>query len=161
LTTTDSSSTRTVFDEKLIEYLSKEIETHTNSMVAFRARGHFSLFVGPFAILGALLVTDRAFVLPATADLSAIWPLIGLVAGYMGLGWMSFAIEEHVWNQCNRWRSLIADVRAGGAEAVTFDKLVFRHRLPRAYALSWLAMFFAFVSSLLVVARYTVIVNKP
>jgi len=42
-------------EEKLIDYLSKEIETQTNSLMAFRERVNFAVFIGPFVLLGATL----------------------------------------------------------------------------------------------------------
>jgi hypothetical protein len=38
----------------VIQHLSKEIETTTNSMMAFRTRIGFGLLVGPFLLLGSL-----------------------------------------------------------------------------------------------------------
>ena len=82
--------------KELIEYLSKEIETHTTTMSAFRLRIAFTLFVGPYIALGTYLVAKNG----------ALVCFFGFCAGLT-------IIEEHTWKQCNRWRNLIAQILNG------------------------------------------------
>lgn len=42
-------------NEKMIEYLSKEIETLTTNIMLFRSRIAFSIWVGPYVLLGSII----------------------------------------------------------------------------------------------------------
>ena len=42
-------------EAELIDYLSKEIETQTTSLMTFRARINLAVFVGPFVLMASLV----------------------------------------------------------------------------------------------------------
>jgi hypothetical protein len=46
-------------EDALIDHLSREIETHTKNMMTFRARINFAVFVGPFVLLGSIMVSAK------------------------------------------------------------------------------------------------------
>jgi hypothetical protein len=44
-------------DDKLIEYLSKEIEIQSSNTMTFRTRANLSVFLGPFVLLGSVVAS--------------------------------------------------------------------------------------------------------
>lgn len=134
------------FEKELIEYLSKEIETHTNSLMTFRSRISFAGLFGPFLLLGSVLVATknipgRMAPMPGNEWLVAAG---GLVLSYLALGFAGAAVERHVWRQCNEWRGLIAQLSQGERVSVTKDDLKFKERLKLGYVFCFLAMSSAF-----------------
>jgi hypothetical protein len=137
-------------DEQVIQYLSKEIDTHTSTLIDFRARAHFSLFIAPFVLLGVVVISQRG--LPGLS-----WHLaagvIGLILSYAALGMVACSIEGRVWRQCNAWRSVIAELASretsDQALVITARSLHFEPRsLKLVYACAWISMFVAFISTL-------------
>lgn len=96
--------------KEVIQYLSKEIETTTNTMMVFRSKIGFAVLVGPFLILGVL--ASRGLGLSLNFDRWAVIASLTGVACYLTLAVMSGRIEEDAWEQCNKWRQLIADLHA-------------------------------------------------
>lgn len=139
-------------DQELLVYLSKEIETHTNNMMVNRSRASLAVFIGPFAVLGSFLFGTKGASVPLRIDTVAV--VVGLVAclSFLGLGYMSARIEEHVWNQCNRWRAIIARLYQGGKE-IQASELEFKHNLRWAYLACYSFMLLSFVSVVFFLAR--------
>ena len=55
------------YEDKLIDHLSREIETHTKNMMTFRARINFAVF-GPFVLLGSIMVSAKGVPRGITPD---------------------------------------------------------------------------------------------
>ena len=133
-------------EDKLIDYLSKEIETHTNNLMTFRARINLSVFIGPFALVAALLFRND---IPRGIHL---WSAKTLIPGtllaliYLTLGWVCCSIEAQIWRKCNEWRRLIAELSSGNIRSVAADQLEIKDKkLRRAYLVVYVAMILAFV----------------
>jgi len=150
-------------EDKLIDYLSKEIETQTNNLMAFRERINFAVFIGPFVLLGATLYGKG---LPHVhwGEVSAkAWTGItlsfaGLVLSYLTMGIACSLIEVHIWKQCNKWRERIAEISSGHNTGFTLEQLKFEHRIKRGYLWVYLAMLVAFGSAItlvLILQAYT------
>jgi len=45
--------------EKIFEYIIKEIETNTQNLSSFRSKTNFNVYVGPFILLGAIIVSKQ------------------------------------------------------------------------------------------------------
>jgi hypothetical protein len=143
-------------EDKMIEYLSKEIETQTNSLMAFRERINFAVFIGPFALLGAMLylkgfphiswggITLKAWVGMAVS-------LVAVILSYLTMGIVCYRIEAHIWDQCNIWRERIADISRGDEHGFKLDQLKFEHHLKTGYLLVYLVMIVASGSSIALV----------
>ena len=132
---------------KLIEHLSKEVETHTNNLMTFRARVSFAALVGPFILLG-LVAAKR---ISGYSNGKAIAGGLGVMAlCYLAIGVAAGRIERHVWRQCNAWRSLIAEI-ARGTEGITAQQLEFSERLLMAYFIIYSAMILAFGSAITII----------
>jgi len=52
--------------EKLIEYLSSEINTHTTNISTFRAKLSFITLVGPFLLLSSFFIATKGVFPPVT-----------------------------------------------------------------------------------------------
>jgi amino acid transporter len=165
-------------DETLIEYLSKEIETATTTTVAFRAKGHFTVYIGPFALLGALFFSAKSIVRPKDAFdwVVLIACLATLLASYSVMGYVSYCIERGSRQQCDRWRGLILKVATASSAPLTDADLpelkvirdgqkierwwrsprlwkagVTRQSLGSGYLAAWAAMFVVFISVLVTI----------
>ena len=143
-------------EDKLIDYLSKEIEIHTNNLMTFRARINLAVFVGPFALVAALLFRNN---IPSGIN---IWSAKTLIAGsllaliYLTLGWVCCSIEIQIWKQCNKWRKLIAALSSGEIKPVPADQLEFTHELRTAYMVVYSLMIVAFVCVAILISQVQV-----
>lgn len=143
------------YEKELIEYLSKEIETHTNSLMTFRSRISFAGLFGPFLLLGSLLIATKhvpGTTVPATGYK---WLVAGggLFLSYLALAWSGATVEKHVWRQCNVWRGLIAEIAQGEPVRLTAKHLKFEEHLRLGYLFCFGAMSLAFVAAVFMI-RY-------
>jgi hypothetical protein len=143
-------------DDKLIDHLSREIETHTNTLMTFRARINMAVFVGPFVLLGSLLVAAKGIPRDITIDGWTVASIVGLALSYITMGLACAVIEAHIWRQCNVWRRLIAKVTNGSTTKITEVDLVFPESLHRGYTIVYLAMILAFGCTMYIVSRITI-----
>jgi len=151
------------YEDKLIDYLSKEIETQTNSLMTFRERINFAVFIGPFVLLGATLYGKgipriHLDALTQNAKIGLALSFTGVVLSYLTMGIACSLIEVHIWKQCNKWRERIAEISAGDNKGFTLDQLEFKPRIKRGYAWVYGAMIVAFgsaITSVLILQAYT------
>lgn len=143
------------YEKELIEYLSKEIETHTNSLMTFRSRFSFAGLFGPFLLIGSVLVATRQIPGQGASVPAYKWLVAGvfLFLSYLALSWAGATVERHVWRQCNKWRALIARISEGKSVKLTEAELKFDDSLRLGYLFSFLAMGFAFVGAVFMI-RY-------
>lgn len=78
-------------EEKMVDYLSKEIETQTNNLMSFRERINFAVFIGPFVLLGATLYGNgiphiRCYAFTQRAKIGIAVALLGVVLSYLTMG---------------------------------------------------------------------------
>lgn len=137
------------YEKKLIDYLSKEIETQTNNLMTFRERINFAVFIGPFVLLGATLYgkgipSIKWGELTPTAEIVLVLSFVGIILSYLTMGISCSLIEAHIWRQCNLWRGLIAEISRGHTEGFTLEQLEFQERLQRGYRWVYGAMIVAF-----------------
>jgi hypothetical protein len=143
-------------EPKLVDYLSKEIETQTKNLMTFRERINFAVFIGPFVLLGATLygkgiphinwggVTSKAWI-------GLILSFLGVILSYLTMGIACSLIEVHIWDQCNKWRARIAEISSGHDRGFTPKQLEFHQRLRRGYLWVYGAMIVAFGSAITLV----------
>jgi hypothetical protein len=143
-------------EDKLIDYLSKEIETQTNNLMTFRERINFAVFVGPFVLLGATLygkgLPDVHWGQITGKGLAGlIFSFVGLMLSYLTMGIACSLIEVHIWKQCNKWRERISEISIGHNTGFTLEQLKFEHRIKRGYLWVYSAMIIAFASAITLV----------
>lgn len=139
-------------EDKLIEYLSKEIEIQSSNIMTFRTRANLPVFLGPFVLLGSAFASKG---LPNGITLNrwTYFYFAGLALSYLAMGISAAGIESQIWDQCNRWRELIASVASQNPVKITKKDLKFENKLNRGYLVVYLAMLGAFVFALLIVLR--------
>ncbi|HEY0546705.1 MAG TPA: hypothetical protein VGC91_15105 [Pyrinomonadaceae bacterium] len=144
------------YEEKLISYLSKEIETQTNNLMTFRERINFAVFIGPFVLLGTTLYGKGIphinwGGLSVGVIICLALSFLGILLSYLTMGIACSLIEVHIWRQCNLWRHLIAEISQGTTIGVRPDQLEFQERLKRGYLWVYSAMIVAFGCAILLV----------
>lgn len=148
-------------EAKLIDYLSKEIETQTNGLMAFRERIVFALFVGPFVLLGAILygkgITQIHFdAMNLKVQIVLLGLLVLVIVSYLSMGFACSLLEGHIWQHANQCRKRIAEISRGETAGFTTEQLEFELRkggnyLTRAYLQLFFAMIVAFAGALALV----------
>jgi hypothetical protein len=146
-------------EAKLLDHLSREIVSQTKDLMTFRARINFAVFIGPFVLLGSLLYGGKW----AQTTIMNWWifgaAFLFLILSYLTMGWACASIEIHVWKQCNKWRSLIADVSSGKRplSEVTPQHLEFKEKLRLGYWVVYGAMTLAFICALVMISQMRLI----
>ena len=144
------------YEDKLIEHLSREIETHTTNMMTFRARINFAVFVGPFVILGSLIVGAKGIPRRIDFDGWTIAAVILLLMSYILMACVCATIERQMWKKCNVWRGTIRKLVMEESSTVTADEINFREGLRLGYTLVYIAMIVAFACAAWIVSRVNI-----
>lgn len=137
-------------EEKVIEYLTREIETQTANLMTFRQRINFAVFIGPFVLLGATLYGKgiprvHLGAMNRLALALLVISFVGIILSYLTMGIACAYIERHMWNQCNKWRDRIAQISRGHNTGFTLKELNFHEYLKYGYLWVYGAMIVAFV----------------
>lgn len=109
-------------NQAIIDHLSKEIETMSNNTITSRNRISFSLWVGPFLLLGSLIVgSEKGGYVLNNPGWEAWAILIGASLLFFGMiAYIIGQIEEGAWDKCNEWRECIIHLQNGGK--IEFNK---------------------------------------
>lgn len=143
--------------EKLIDHLTKEIEVQNNNMMTFRTRANLPVFLGPFILLGSIVIGQKQTPQGLSIDALTITAIVGLAASYLAMGLAAARIEVSMAEQCNKWRGLIAKIVTN--ESTMAEDI--KHELKyspvgyRGYAAVYFAMFVGFICVLVIVLRLT------
>lgn len=134
-------------EKDFIQHLSKEIETQTNAIMTFRTRIGFTVFIGPFVLLGSFMVGTNRVPHIERLTFGTIAVLVFLGFCYLALGLVGGLIERRVLLQCNHWRALIASLVDREDVVPNSDNVQFSQRL---LLLTWIVAFLLFFVSFLV-----------
>jgi hypothetical protein len=140
--------------KEVIQYLSKEIETTTNNMMAFRTKVSFTLLFGPFVILG--VIASKGLVISLQMDWVAWIAVGGDAICFLALAFIYSIIEQHAWDKCNDWRLLIADLHKNPALALEPTKLELKYRARILYILIYSLLFLSFLAATIILVRIKV-----
>jgi hypothetical protein len=102
-------------NDAMINHLSKEIETISNNTMSSRNTISFSLWVGPFLLLGSILVATEKGGLGLKNPGIVAWAVMILAAAsfFGALAYIIGQVEEGAWDKCNEWRECIIRIQAG------------------------------------------------
>ena len=139
--------------DKLIEHLSKEIETHTKNMMTFRAKINFAVFVGPFVLLGSLMVSAKGVPRSIDFDKRTTIAAILLLMSYILMACTCAAIERQMWRKCNQWRAVIFRLVTNSPEPIEERDLNFPESVRLGYWLVYVAIIVAFGCAVWLVSR--------
>jgi hypothetical protein len=104
-----------ISDDAMINYLSKEIEIMSMNMIDSRNKVSFSLWIGPFLLLGSIIVGTEKGGLGLHAPGLVAWLVMG-IAALLFFGVISHVIgqvEEGAWQKCDHWRECIIRIQSG------------------------------------------------
>jgi hypothetical protein len=111
----------------VIQHLSKEIETTTNNMMAFRTRIGFGMFIGPFLLLSSFIVAVKgqhvSFTLSRWKVGVLVLAVVVDVICFVGIAYIASRIEAQSLKQCNRWRLLIAELLKSPTKNINWSLL--------------------------------------
>ncbi len=147
---------------ELIKHLSKEIEVLSTNIISTRLRATFTVWIGPFILLGALVIRQKPSRIVITVDdypLVAAFVLLGML--YLLIAYAAGRMERYVANKCNEWRDLMVLVsleqtlEADVIRASLHDPYLSR-KVQIAYAGVFAAMFASFIVILYIVIHIDV-----
>lgn len=110
--------------KQVIEHLSREIETLSNNIMTQRTKSAFTIWIGPYFLLGSLiLATNGKYHFDTTSGWFKAGATVALLC-YVALGVIGSIIERHSWLQCNQWRKCILSIAKGESfnEALCLDR---------------------------------------
>jgi len=138
----------------MVEYFSTEISTLTTNMMTFRSRITFSIFIGPFLILGTLIILSAKEPLtygPITGWSLKMWAaLLVALLGFICLGVISGKIEQGALVQANQWRKCIVLLQSTDEfDANELERKILDTQSWRAttvYIIAYIALIGTFIS---------------
>lgn len=93
--------------QNTLDHISKEIETTLNNTYLFRTRSAFTVWVGPFILLGAVIVAGKSKISLAQDLGGWFWGAVILsFLSYLALGFIAGLIEKANWVRLDQLRSL-------------------------------------------------------
>ena len=132
--------------EKLIEHLSKDIETLTTNLMTFPTRIAFTIYTGPFLILSAVIVASKAEFSINLDNPTELFISVGVaVFCYLGLGFAGATIEQQGWEQCNDWRRAIIMLTDDNRDPQEVEELILYKDIESKIHQGYLVVFFLFV----------------
>jgi hypothetical protein len=95
--------------------------------------------LGPYLVLGSIVVSSRS--IDFVFDGPNVLALVAAGALFLVIGYVHGRIEAHMWNQCDRWRGMIAEIANAKVPInVPPERLQFAQALPKSYLWIFLAM---------------------
>jgi hypothetical protein len=150
---------RKINKAEMVEYLSKEIETLSTNTVNARNRISFSLWVGPFLVLGSIIVATQRTGFSPSMNSWKPWVAAALgSACFCALGYIAGQIEAGAWEKCNEWRQCIIKLQL--EEEVLpqdLEKLILykpiAERVSRVYTYVFLIILIIFIATAYLVVQ--------
>jgi hypothetical protein len=138
---------------EMIEYLSKEIETLSTNTMNMRNRISFSLWIGPFLVLGSIVVVSQRNGFSLSMRTPGAWvAAVSAALGFWALGYMTGEVEAGAWKKCNEWRRCIIklqseeEVAAKELESlILYEPIV--QKITQVYSLVFLIIIIIFVAT--------------
>jgi hypothetical protein len=135
----------------LIQHLSKEIETTSHNIMLFRTKIGFALLIGPFLVLGSLVVSAKGQ--PIVFNLRGWgWLAVAVIAlCYFGIAFIGAEIEAGNANQSNRYRDLIVALRNDPSLEIKQGQLKATQRMRAGYMGAYCLLFLSVVATVFIV----------
>jgi len=117
--------------------------------MTFRSKISFTVLVGPFILLGAIVATNKNLAI-SSAPTWLLYLVIALDSVcYLALATLCASIETQGWEQCNKRRRAIAKIYNDPSASLDvdeelLDKTQDGYKMYTAYLLSYILIFLAF-----------------
>lgn len=152
VTATHSEPLSERLTKEIVLHLSKEIETASNNMMTFRTRIGFGLLVGPFVLLGSLVVGAKGQRISFNLNGYGWLGVIGMLFCYLGIGYIASRIEAQAWEQNDRWRNLITKLYQNPSARIEATEMETRpHKSYAGYFAGYSLLFLSVVASVCIV----------
>jgi hypothetical protein len=141
-------------EREVLQHLSREITTNAQLMMTFRSRIAYTVWIGPFVVVGAYLLATKERPTSPHWDGLGIASILLAVVFFAALAWVLADVEKHTWDQCNKWREKIALLHAGLKEPLRPADLHFEPGLRLGYGLAGLFILLIFFTVLFAAIRF-------
>jgi hypothetical protein len=131
--------------------LSKEIETTMTSIMAFRTRIGFGMFVGPFLLLGSFIVGAKGQPVSFNLTTSGKIAIVVDFVCFLLIGFIAANIEAQAFSQCNRWRGLMLRLRNDPAAKIDDTELEVKPWAFLGYLCSFILLFVSVVAAVFII----------
>ncbi len=145
----DGQAIKTKELQTIISHLTTEIESKSTNIMNFRTKIAFTVFIGPFLLLGSIIVGTKGTVKLRLDIAHDWWAVLLVVLAFLALGWISGAVERQVWRRINKWRRCI--VRLQTDPEITTEELqeflidnTIEGGITNTYVLAFLVILLAF-----------------
>src|SRR5712692_8143636 len=122
----------------------------------FRTRANLSVFLGPFVILGYLLIATKGFSVSWRPDILTKVATFVLFACFIGMGFVSGQIEDSIRNQCNRWRAVIARLQKEQSPTLQDADLLYNGNYTFGYLIVYFLLAISFASVIVIILHLKV-----
>jgi hypothetical protein len=139
--------------KELIVSLSKEIDTTMTSIMAFRTKIGFGMFVGPFVLLGSFIVAAKGQPVPFNLSQSGRIALVVDLACYLAIGFIAAKIEAQAYDQCNKWRNLIWRLLNEPLREIEKKEFVVKHQAYWGYLGGFGLLFVSVVATVFIIVN--------
>ncbi len=140
--------------DKAIEHITKEIETTINNIYTFRIRSAFTVWIGPFLLLGSVIVAKNGVYTIEFDLLSVVSGVVAFVL-YMGLGIGAGVIEKTNWKRCDDLRKILMGLIS--EESINIDTDLFyelgrEKKVVKFYIEVFLGIAIIFIAATLIIS---------
>lgn len=137
----------------LIEQLSKEVQASADSIMSLRTRTAFTIWVGPYVVLGSVVVATKGGFTLNIANSTFQLGIVAAVGCYLALGYAAGRIEKYALERSNQYRTCIIDLATTGKmnSALYLDTLL-PSMIVRSYHFVFLALLVCFFGVALLVS---------
>lgn len=121
--------------KSIAEHISAEIRVHSEERTQFRLRASLGVYIGPFVVLGSILVASKEHPTKVSFNCGSYLEMIIIAACFMGLGVVAAHVEDDIWRKCNELRSILVRIHASKSvdPAEVASALHHEPRLTKAY----------------------------
>lgn len=136
----------------LIDYLSNQLATSGTNQVKFRARFLSTIFIGPFLVFGSILVATDGKLDFNPQNISTIIGILGLLASWGFLGYLSARLERAYCDSCESFRKMIFKLSTEDSPKLEESEFLFpgQENLEKGYIAAYICLLIGFSSTVLV-----------
>lgn len=114
------------------------------NLMTFRTRIGFSVLLGPFIVMGSVLIATEGRLVRPTLDWYFGTAVCAAAMAYFGLGVYGAMLDKQMTRQCDRWRKAIIAISQDTEPSL--DLMLFRHHNQAAYFIGFMLHLIAFLS---------------